>query len=695
MERQSLIEEAWAAPAKGEQHASAMLTRRWGQVFQAALLLGLCLVFVLRFMRWMWSQSVDLALHFALSTRLAEFWSLPAVYDPTLDDLNFYPRLSHSLAAIVGSVFGSALIGMQLVTLISLVVIWSAVAYLVFSLPRYFALVASAVLIAGLLLNKTVVHLELYGTEVISNFFYPQLVAQALAVLAVVVVIYAEKYGVQPAFRYLILVAFILVVNKTHLVPTVVLLGLLTALVACELIAGWASGRERVFVNGATCAGNGATGARGFRALGWNAVAGLLLIVVTIAIVIFDPLFKAMAANAKNNGSLPLTYVSSMKGLAILCVIVAISSAAVVYKWAKFGGAEERQGFAALKYVGLYGLSAAGICLLQIAALKLGHGSEYAAKKYAFSLHTVLLLECALMLPVLLVRKGAAARQAGRDDRNAIDCVLPVLLTFLSLLCTVPLRGRALDTAKAVSLERQIRLLRGTVIPRNPGKYDYAVNLENGSPTIDYMMSIGVLEAPRLGNAFEILRGRQLNDLSNVGTIVTSEHRQPYDVAACRRFVSATGLVLLDGDCLRKSLANSLPLCQGTIDFSGWLGGESVAGFSHAEGFGRWTEGTRASFTCALAAAARRPSLVRISTQGFVSGSHAQRVVIAINGGRPSEHHYDAYTPESVIELPVPADSTREIKISWSLPEAVSPKELGLSADDRKLGIGVRSVEFK
>jgi hypothetical protein len=80
-------------------------------------------------------------------------------------------------------------------------------------------------------------------------------------------------------------------------------------------------------------------------------------------------------------------------------------------------------------------------------------------------------------------------------------------------------------------------MLRDTVIPRSPGKYDYAVNLPGGSPTIAYMMSIGVLNAPGTGNSYDILYDRQLSQLSTVGTIVTSEHRRPYDIEVCRRLM--------------------------------------------------------------------------------------------------------------------------------------------------------------
>ena len=167
--------------------------------------MGLCAILVFRWMRWIWSASVDVAFHYTLAARLADFWTVPATLDHSLDPFIFYPRLSHTLAALVGTLFNSPLIGIQVVALVSLVILWSAIVYLLWSLPGYCAVIASTVFIACLFLNRTLIHAELFGNEIIVNFFFPQLVAQALVFLAIVIVLYAEQYGAKPLGRYLVL----------------------------------------------------------------------------------------------------------------------------------------------------------------------------------------------------------------------------------------------------------------------------------------------------------------------------------------------------------------------------------------------------------------------------------------------------------------------------------------------------------
>jgi hypothetical protein len=89
------------------------------------------------------------------------------------------------------------------------------------------------------------------------------------------------------------------------------------------------------------------------------------------------------------------------------------------------------------------------------------------------------------------------------------------------------------------------------------------------------------------------------------------------------------------------------------------------------------------------------PSIVRINAMGFVYRNRSQRAFIAINGSRPVEYRYEKNWQMQVIELPLPSSSPGEIRIRFSLPDAISPKELGMNADPRKIAISVRSIQFE
>jgi hypothetical protein len=162
-------------------------------------------------------------------------------------------------------------------------------------------------------------------------------------------------------------------------------------------------------------------------------------------------------------------------------------------------------------------------------------------------------------------------------------------------------------------------------------------------------------------------------------------------------------LCVLIGGCAKKpgsaasSKAQELPLCEGSFDFSSdsWITEDAITGFSHVEPTGKWTDGNEASFTCSLPPGNKQqPSTVLIATVGFVYAGHSQRAIISINGSKATEERYDVAEPR-VIELPLPSTPGGKLNIKFSLPDAVSPQQLGLNPDQRKIAIRVRSIEFK
>ncbi|HZD33516.1 MAG TPA: hypothetical protein VE779_17860 [Candidatus Angelobacter sp.] len=150
------------------------------------------------------------------------------------------------------------------------------------------------------------------------------------------------------------------------------------------------------------------------------------------------------------------------------------------------------------------------------------------------------------------------------------------------------------------------------------------------------------------------------------------------------------------GDTLFESA--KLPMCEGDFDMTKEdpLVTVAVQGFSVAGNPGRWTDGNEASFTCYLPSAKDQiPTTVRISTWGFVFAGHTQKVLISINQSDQIERNYVPGTEYQIIDLPLPSDPGGKIIIHFTLPNAVTPKELGWNADTRKIAINVGSIEFR
>lgn len=136
-------------------------------------------------------RSVDLAHHYALIVRISEHHSFDIV-DLTLGEMNFYPRLSHVIAAVVATIVGSNLLGMQVVTLLSVSLLLGIYIYALRGLPRQLAMASTLVLAFLFLLNRYLFKFEVHGAEVIDNFFFSQLVAQAFVVFGLAVAIHFE-----------------------------------------------------------------------------------------------------------------------------------------------------------------------------------------------------------------------------------------------------------------------------------------------------------------------------------------------------------------------------------------------------------------------------------------------------------------------------------------------------------------------
>ena len=138
--------------------------------------------------------------------------------------------------------------------------------------------------------------------------------------------------------------------------------------------------------------------------------------------------------------------------------------------------------------------------------------------------------------------------------------------------------------------------------------------------------------------------------------------------------------------------------CEGLFDFTsdGSVPGDALQGFSVAEPHGRWTDGNEASFVCTLPTGSEKPpSTVRITTWAYVYSGHLQEVTVSINGRRATEVRFGPGNDRKVIELPLQNSPSNKLSIAFSLPDAVSPRDLGMNSDPRKIAISVGTIEFR
>lgn len=118
------------------------------------------------------------------------------------------------------------------------------------------------------------------------------------------------------------------------------------------------------------------------------------------------------------------------------------------------------------------------------------------------------------------------------------------------------------------------------------------------------------------------------------------------------------------------------------------------------EGFGIWSDGERAEINFSIAPGAS--SLVFSAlVHPFLTEEHSRLdVSLALNGAPVAEWSFDRERTQDRdwswhhVQLPEHLTSSGEIRIVFSIRSPVSPQELGLSIDRRKLGIALRTLSL-
>lgn len=165
---------------------------------------------------------------------------------------------------------------------------------------------------------------------------------------------------------------------------------------------------------------------------------------------------------------------------------------------------------------------------------------------------------------------------------------------------------------------------------------------------------------------------------------VPIEYRSQY-------FADAPLTVLREPSGIERAL--SQVLCQDFYDFTseGNVERSGLVGFSMAEPHGRWSTTTRPAFHCFLPAD-RPASILRFAASAFVYEGNPQIVRVAINGRDSFETVFNDPNELRTFELPLPDELSGEMRLTFDIPDAISPREIGISGDGRKLGIAIRYV---
>ena len=121
-----------------------------------------------------------------------------------------------------------------------------------------------------------------------------------------------------------------------------------------------------------------------------------------------------------------------------------------------------------------------------------------------------------------------------------------------------------------------------------------------------------------------------------------------------------------------------------------------LGGWGFTEEWGTWAVDSNAKVIMPMPKG--DPAKLIIQANAFLSPQHPQQVVdIAVNGARVADHMVLTKSQGTTLEVKLPRGSKlagEPVMIEFRSLDPISPRQAGLGADDRKLGIGLVSIQF-
>ena len=459
--------------------------------------------------------------HYSLAYWFAHHWTMPVADDLTWRIIADNPPAANIAAAVVGHIVGSTFMGMYLVASAAVVLVWCALAALLALLPPPRRWIALGLLTLLLALNTSAgpLRLDVHGFEIVLNYFFAQIAAQAVVWWLVWFVIVRRLKG-RSAVSTAVPIAIVAVLaTYVHGLAAVELLALVGCLATAETVARWRGGRREI------------------RTL---AMPLGLFLATAVAISVMPP-FRAQAGFARNDGYLEVDYLTWPSDYVIVALAAVVVSATFLY--ASIVGRFDRATAAVLQGLAFAGIAIAAPFFAQLTLLAVGQGSPYAVKKYTFGLITLLAMDLCVLVACLVPPSARLSRA-----QAALTYVLGVALVLVATYGVFSRPGHAYFTAQMVDLERRVETVASSG-DLGEDRRDYALGLVGSDAWLDYIFTAAILR-PRdrrpLDLHFQGKSGALRRSADQLVTAVGSR----YDVADCRSSPPRDGLVVVDAACL-------------------------------------------------------------------------------------------------------------------------------------------------
>lgn len=609
------------------------------------------------------SLSVDSSYHLQVMEVVRHAFLIPQQGHEFMAEMFIYPKLSHRFAALFATLGWSELNALLMAGVLSAAVVW----IVLFDQARRVSLTYLVASLGFMVVNIFAVR-GAFGAELVDNFFFPQIVGEAVAMLCL-----AGGAALLPRSRPLYVVyatAAVLFCGCFHLVPTLKLAGALMAMLGLAWL------RDLIHA----------------RRFDWVGLVGLLAIAGG---VVGSPYFWRMRWMAANNGSLHLASEMPLNGLAAAAIVLALLSAWVLLVELRRdpGAVQEDAGpTAATVLLASLGAAAALAALAQYGMYVFkGDGSEYAVLKHSFGVFTLLAFVTPLWFLTVLGVRSVPAEAPSENNRPAWVSALgpaPAFVAQLVVMLCLFLRPSALDVPRMDAIlhdVREVRLTRGLEGEK------VMFSAADVKPVTTYMATIAMLRSPHGGNVLSLLADGRPDRPGDVDYVVTLPG-DAYDKPGCRSGKPVGLVVVMIGPCIEPR----------SLLFK--AGGSGVPylreGWGLPEGGGVWSGGKRAVVELPISPSQRTLSSasVQVAAFGFLPPQSPSRTVtVSVPGGQPETFTFGLHTAlrhDYLLALPPESLKGETLKVTFDIHDPKTPRELGAGPDDRQLGVGLEAMRI-
>ena len=614
------------------------------------------------------SNSVDIVAHYHLIFCLKQFWSSSAATVSCSGGLmGFYPPLTHFVALFVGLLSGSSFLGMHVLTIGAVTASYFVLAYATPRLPLLQFTISFGLLLT--LLAAFRFSLALHGFEIIGNYFFAQLVSNAAFLVLLLLFCFSK---LRPVLWILLAVSSVLLMGWAYSLSAV---HLAIGLIAC---AGLREARTRL--------AGGRTDNRAVFSV-------ILFAALLLACVILHPMFKLMVLNSANDGELNLAFGTDW----VLPISLVLAGVGLLIAWEYTG----KKAWAGSLFLASADLAVAGAAIAQVIAFWILHmGSVYAVKKHSFGLVTLLIVSTIHLLILYWLRIAPALKSRFSVSNVRGDNLAFILAGAFSVIAVAVTLSNSASRSVSDFVEIQNLARHRLLKEAPPDAVGQSVSL---LPTLPEALN-GVISTTDFGFPFLSALDYAYDDLpgyfdrkstARVGpkyAFVSGDARAHGNECDIGAIDSIAAPRFVDYDCVI-----SLP----PYHFGQRLiGGDAESpfmrqGWGGKESWGFWTNGGDASLAFRLPGRSRTDLLLEADAIAFATPTHSQMVEVFANNIKVGEWSFSVSKPPTTQRLVIPAKAlgnSEILTIRFHLPDAISPREVGVNEDRRVLGLGLRSV---